>query len=239
MALTLVLGARILPSLSPSSTSLQVAERIPSDWPALSITGCQRFSWLIAGRFCQSVGFGCTSAVVMLAFLKLQVLPASAGGQASAERLTIVGSTSAHVIGLVINAFLGCRCIEYHPRNLCVAVGIYAGVLVCYPAVASASEYLFVGALLSCARSTAKATSDALANSCARQSLGAERAVALQMRKMAFKAGLLVGKYSVVPLLMFPQGGHQFPLIFSFSAVASCIGALLHLPGSVVAPGII
>eukprot|EP00929_Paragymnodinium_shiwhaense_P023840 TRINITY_DN14834_c0_g1_i2.p1 TRINITY_DN14834_c0_g1~~TRINITY_DN14834_c0_g1_i2.p1 ORF type:complete len:449 (-),score=43.79 TRINITY_DN14834_c0_g1_i2:124-1470(-) len=199
MATTLAIGSQIVPSLSPS-VNVQLHAR--GERPELSLAGCRRFSWLVAGRFCQSLGFGCTSAAVMLAFLRLQVLSAGPGNQASAERLTIVGSTLAHVIGLILNMFLGCRCIAYRPRTLCVAVGLYAALLLCYLSVGCPSEYLLVGALLSCARSSAKATSDALANRCARD-LGPERAVAMQGRKMAFKAGLLVGKYSVVPLLMF------------------------------------
>jgi len=225
MAVSLGPVARAIPCLNAFDCgSLRQA-------PATSAP-CWRFGLLAAGRFFQSWGLVSASGTVMLAFLRARMPVGLLGGQSAAGLLASAGVVG-HVAGLLVNLALGrCRWAQQGGAGLLIisAVAFAFALLCCSEVVGTPMQYLAIMLLLRGARALGKASSDVLALRAARQ-LGPGRAAALAARRAAFKAGQLVGRYSLAPLLAVAGGDEEssFRMVFVAGAAASLTGAVCHL----------
>ncbi|CAK0907610.1 unnamed protein product [Prorocentrum cordatum] len=193
----------------------------------LSCGGAGRaFPLLVLSRFFQSLGFVSTSTVVLLVLLRANVRELGAGGAAS---LVASAGVVGHFAGLAANLGLGRRRAPYGVPHVLASAALYSLAMGCYPSVRTPAQFLAVTAALRGARTLGKATSDALALRAARP-LGPRKAAALLARRMAFKCGLLAGKYGVAPLLALGDEQLALRLVFALGAAASLLGALLQLP---------
>lgn len=202
--------------------------RCPPRPSASSPSPLGRFALLVAARFLISAGVVSTSAAVMLPLLESR-LPAEARDLSGAASLLVGGGVVGHVAGLAANLTLvACR-FSYCARHLLLASSAYVAAMAALLAVGSVPQYLLATVALRGARTAAKAASDAIAFRTAK-GLGATKSTALLSRRMAFKLGLLAGKYCLATSLSVVGGELGLSVAIGAGVLASSLAMLLHLP---------